>query len=56
MKRRRGSDAPAVAGEESDPSIQLPSLPDDILARVFSIVEREAGPKYLAALSCVCST
>ena len=56
MKRRRGSDAPAAAGEESDPSIQLPSLPDDILARVFAIVEREAGPKYLAALSCVCST
>ena len=57
MKRRRGSDAPAAAGEESDPStIQLPSLPDDILARVFSIVEREAGPKYLAALSCVCKT
>jgi hypothetical protein len=56
MKRRRGSDAPAAAGEESDPSIQLPSLPDDILARVFSIVERQAGPKYLAALSCVCKT
>jgi len=54
MKRRRGSDAPAAVGEESDPSIQLPSLPDDILARVFSIVEREAGAKYLAALSCVC--
>ena len=39
MKRRRGSDAPAVAGEESDPSIQLPSLPDDILARVNAVLE-----------------
>ena len=56
MKRPRGSDG-AESSDESDaadPTLLL-SLPDEVIARIFAVVERETdGPKYLARLSCVC--
>ena len=56
MKRPRGSDRAESCDESdaSDPTLLL-SLPDEVIARIFAVVEREAdGPKYLARLSCVC--
>ena len=56
MKRPRGSDGAESCDESdaSDPTLLL-SLPDEVIARIFAVVEREAdGPKYLARLSCAC--
>ena len=56
MKRPRGSDRAESCDESdaSDPTLLL-SLPDEVIARIFAVVERETdGPKYLARLSCVC--
>ena len=56
MKRPRGSDGAESWDESdaSDPTLLL-SLPDEVIARIFAVVERETdGPKYLARLSCVC--
>lgn len=56
MKRPRGSDGAESSDESdaSDPTLLL-SLPDEVIARIFAVVEREAdGPKYLARLSCAC--
>ena len=56
MKRPRGSDGAESCDESdaSDPTLLL-SLPDEVIARIFAVVERETdGPKYLARLSCVC--
>ena len=56
MKRPRGSDGAESWDESdaSDPTLLL-SLPDEVIARIFAVVEREAdGPKYLARLSCAC--
>ena len=56
MKRPRGSDRAESSDESdaSDPTLLL-SLPDEVIARIFAVVERETdGPKYLARLSCVC--
>ena len=56
MKRPRGSDGAESCDESdaADPTLLL-SLPDEVIARIFAVVERETdGPKYLARLSCVC--